>query len=162
MLNLFRATVLITALLIAYFGFGGGSDQDLVRKSTKRRQASTNFYDRNQCNKISQMSIVFTDGPGFNKTYEFREACISRGIICTFFINPVTVDSQPSLQGQISGLLTDKMEIGLALPLFPSDLDAMDETTFKTQLYGYANSIKGYIGGKQFPNFVFFKYFLLI
>eukprot|EP00835_Amoeboradix_gromovi_P001700 NODE_83_length_22684_cov_0.307934.p11 type:complete len:158 gc:universal NODE_83_length_22684_cov_0.307934:6875-6402(-) len=157
MLNLFRISVFLLAAIVAYYGFGGSSDNDLSRKPAQRRQAGTNYFFRRECNTISQMSIVFGDGPGFNKTYEFRQACISRGLKCTFFINPVTVESQAGLKGQIDGLVADGMEIGLAFPSFPQDLDNMDQTTFKITLAGYAETMKTFIGGSSYPKFVFFK-----
>ena len=157
MFNLFRITILIVAALIAYYGFGVGGKTELLRKSASRRQAATNYFYRRECSTISQVSIVFADGPGFNKTFEFRKACISRSLNCTFFINPTTVQGAPALSGQVAGLIADGMTVGLSLPIYPADLDKMDETTFKNQLYGHALSVKQYMGGTTFPRFVFFK-----
>eukprot|EP00834_Sanchytrium_tribonematis_P004999 NODE_276_length_10970_cov_0.627909.p10 type:complete len:157 gc:universal NODE_276_length_10970_cov_0.627909:8498-8028(-) len=156
MLNIFRTTVLVIVAIVLYYGFGFGGENELVRKSPQRKQAGTNYYYRRECNTISKMSVVFTDGPGFNKTYEFRKACLAQGIKCAFFVNPVTVDSRPDLKGQIDGLLLDGMEVGLAVPLYPADMKYMDESTFKAQLIGFAESVKVYLGGK-YPKFVFFK-----
>ena len=157
-----RVTIFVIAIAIAYYGYGSNGDNDLVRKTPERRQAATQFYYRHECGEISQMSIIFGDGPGFNKTYEFRQACTAGKVKCTFFFNPITIDSQATLKGTVEATVQQNFDIGLQLPIFPEDLERMSESQFKSALYGYAESVKAYSGLTTYPRFVLFKYFKLI